>query len=99
MSFNIGSQPLTRWHPFLAATMLRSPEPTKEKVELTIFSITAIEIRHLISFTLLLLLRIQRYMCRHHDSTWAYANNSYPLYTALVIGFTRERCVALGLPL
>jgi len=56
--------------------MLRSPEPTKERVEPTILSLTAIEITHLTRFTLLLLLRIQRYMCRNHVVTWAYAINS-----------------------
>jgi len=56
--------------------MLRSPEPTKERVEAPILSIIAIEITHLTSFTPLLLVRIQRHMCRNHVATWAYANNS-----------------------
>jgi len=42
--------------------MLRFPEPTKQKVEPAILSITAIEITHLTRFTLQLLLRIKRYM-------------------------------------
>jgi len=42
--------------------MLRRPELTKERVELTILSIIAIEIRHLTKFALLLLLQIVRYM-------------------------------------
>jgi len=56
--------------------MLRRPEPTKEKVELTILSTIAIEISHLTSFALLLLLRILRYMWRNHVATWAQANNT-----------------------
>jgi len=51
--------------------MLRRPDPTKETVELMIFSIIAIAITHLTRFTLLLLLRIQRYMWRSHVTTWA----------------------------
>jgi len=73
---NSGLQPPTRWEPFVAATMLRRPEPTKETVEPMILSIKAIEIRHLTRFALLLLLRILRYMCRNHVATWAYAKNS-----------------------
>jgi len=30
---NSGLQPPTRWEPFVAGTMLRRPEPTKETVE------------------------------------------------------------------
>jgi len=46
------------------------PEPIKERVELTILSIIAVEIRHLTRFALLLLLQIQRYMWRNHVATW-----------------------------
>jgi len=56
--------------------MLCHPEKTKERVEPTILSIIAIEIRHLTWFTLLLLLRILRCMWRNHVATWAEANNS-----------------------
>jgi len=42
--------------------MFRSYELTKKRVELMILSITAIAITHWTRFTLLLLLRIQRYM-------------------------------------
>jgi len=62
--------------PIFAAIMLRGPKPTKERVEPTILSIIAVEITHLTRFTLLLLLRIQRYMWRNHVATWAQANNS-----------------------
>jgi len=51
--------------PIFVAIMLRRPEPTKEKVEPTILSTIAIEIIHSARFTLLLLLRIQRYMWRN----------------------------------
>jgi len=49
----------------VAALIVRRPEPTKERVERTTLGITAIELPHLNRFTLLLLLRIQRwaYMC------------------------------------
>ena len=60
----------------ISATMLRRPEPTKENVELTIFSIIATDITHLTRFTLLLLLRILHYMWRNHVATCAQANNS-----------------------
>jgi len=40
--------------------MLHCPEPTKERVEPTTIGITAAEIPHLIKFTLLLLVQIQR---------------------------------------
>jgi len=56
--------------------MLRCPEPTGGKVEPTILSIIAIEITHSTRFTLLLLLRIQRYMWRNHVATWPYADSS-----------------------
>ena len=69
-------EPPTRWDLFVAATMLRSPEPIKERVEPRILSIRAIEINHLTWFTFLLLLRIQRYMWWYHVVTWAYANDS-----------------------
>jgi len=75
-TFNSGFHPPTRWDPLVAATMLRRPEPTKERVELAILSKTAIEITHLTRFTHLLLLRIHRYMWHNHVDTWAYANNS-----------------------
>ena len=68
---NSGLQPSTRCEPFLAGTMLRRPEPTKETVEPMILRIIAIVITHLTRFTLLLLLRIQRYMWRNHVATWA----------------------------
>jgi len=64
-------QPPTRWEPFVAATMLRRPEPTKETVEPIILSMIAIAITHLTRLALLLLLRIQRYMWRNHCATWA----------------------------
>jgi len=66
-----GLQPPTRWEPFVAGTMLRRPEPTKETVEPMILSIVAIAITHLTRITLLLLLRIQRCMWRNHVATWA----------------------------
>jgi len=68
---NSGLQPPTRWKPFVAGTLLRRPEPTKETVQQMILSIIAIAITHLTRFTLLLLLRIQRYMWRNHVATWA----------------------------
>jgi len=61
LQVNSGLQPPTRWGPFVAGTMLRRPEPTKERVEPTILSVITIEIRHLIRFALLLQLRILRY--------------------------------------
>jgi len=51
--------------------MLCRPEPNKERVRPTILSIIAIEIHDLTRFTLLLLLRIQRYMWRYHVAIWA----------------------------
>jgi len=62
LQVNSGFQPPTCWELFVAGTMLHRPEPTKERVETTIISITAIEIRHLTRFALLMLLRFQRYM-------------------------------------
>ena len=53
---NSGLQPPTCWEPFVASTVLRRPEPTKERVEPTILSTIAIEITHLTRFALLLLL-------------------------------------------
>ena len=76
LQVNSGLQPPTRWEPFVASTMLRCPEPTKERVEPKIHSTIAIEITHLTRFALLLLLRILRYMWRNHVTTWAQANNS-----------------------
>jgi len=76
LQVNSGLQPPTRWEPFVAGTMLRRPEPTKERVEPTILSTIAIEITHLTRFALLMLLRIVLYMWRNHLSTWAQANNS-----------------------
>jgi len=64
-------QPPTRWEPFVADTMLCRPGPTKETVDSMILSIIAISTTHLTRFTLLLLLRIQRYMWRNHVATWA----------------------------
>jgi len=54
LQVNSGLQPPTCWEPFVAGTMLRRPESTKERDELTILSIIAIEIRHLTRFPLLL---------------------------------------------
>ena len=71
MQVNTGLQPPTRWEPFVAGTRLRRPEPTKDRVEPTILSIVAIEIRHLTRLAPLLLLRILRYMCRNHVATQA----------------------------
>jgi len=51
--------------------VLRHPEPNKEAVEEMTLSITVIAMTHLTWFTLLLLLRIQRYMWRNHVATWA----------------------------
>jgi len=66
MQVSTGLQPPTRWEPFIVDTMMRRPESTKERVELTILSIIPIEITHLTRFTLLLLLWILRYMrCNH----------------------------------
>jgi len=70
-TFNGGFQTPTRWEPFAAATMLRCPELTKDIVEPTTLSIIAIAITHSDRFTLLLLLRIHRYMWRNHVTTWA----------------------------
>jgi len=47
LQVNTGLQPLTRGRPFVAGTILRRPEPTKERVEPTILSIMAFEITHL----------------------------------------------------
>jgi len=71
LPINSGLQPPTSWEPFVAGTMLRCPEPTKEIIEPTILSIITIEIIHLTRFTLLLLVRILRYMWRNHVATWA----------------------------
>jgi len=68
---NSGLQPPTRWEAFVAGRMLRRSEPTKETVEPMILSIIEIAITHLTRFTLVLLLRIQRYMWRSHVATWA----------------------------
>jgi len=38
LQVSTGLQPPTRWEPFVSGTMLRLPEPTKEKVEPTILS-------------------------------------------------------------
>ena len=43
---NSGLQLPARWQPFVAGTMLRRPEPTKETVEAMILSIIAIAITH-----------------------------------------------------
>ena len=74
-TFNSGLQLPTRWDTFAPATVLRCPEPTMERAEPTILSIIAIRIIHLIRFTLLFLLRRQRFMWRDQFATWAYANN------------------------
>jgi len=68
---NSGLQPPTRWELFVPGTMLRRPEPSKETVEPSILGIIEIAITRLTRFTLLLLLRIQRYMWRNHVATWA----------------------------
>jgi len=71
-----GSSHLLQWEqPFVAGTMLRRPEPTKERVESTILSVIAIEIKPLTRFALQLLLRILRYMWRNHVATWTKVNN------------------------
>jgi len=70
LQVNTGLQPPTRWETFVAGTMLRRREPTKERVELTILSIIAIDITHLTRFALLLVLRIHRYMWLCHVATW-----------------------------
>jgi len=62
-TFNSGLQPLSRWEAFVAATLLRRPESTTERVPSTILSIIAIEITHLTRFTPVILLRIQRCVC------------------------------------
>jgi len=69
LQVNNGLEAPTRWDKFLAGTMLRRPELTKERVEPKILSITAIAITHLTRFALILLLRIQRYMWRNHVAT------------------------------
>jgi len=76
LQVNSELQPLIRWELSVAGTLLRRPKPTKERVEPTILSIMAIEITHLAMFTLLLLLRIQRYVWRNHVATWFSADNS-----------------------
>ena len=68
LQVNSGFQPPTRSEPFVAGTMLRRLEPTKERVEPTILSIIAIGIWHLTKFALLLQLRILCYMCRNQPS-------------------------------
>jgi len=95
---------------WLAATMLRRLESTKERGEPTILSITAVEITHLTRFTLLLLLRINRCMCRNQVPKWAYANTSgrnlnlskirfsclhYILQYDIWIGFVSEKLKSL----
>jgi len=42
LQVNIALQPPTRWEPFVADTMQRRPEPTKERIEATILSIIEI---------------------------------------------------------
>jgi len=76
LQVNDGLQSTTRWESFVTGTMLRWPEPNKERVEPTVLSIIVIDIRHLTRFALLLLLRILRYMWRNHVATWACGNNS-----------------------
>ena len=71
LQVNSGMQPSTCWKPFVTGTMLRRPEPTKERVEPTILSIIAVEIRDLTMFALLLQLSFLRYMRRNHVATWA----------------------------
>jgi len=71
LQVNTGLQPPTRWEPFVAGTILRCPEPTKEIIEPRILSIIANAIANLSRFTLLLLLRILSYMWRNHFATWA----------------------------
>jgi len=60
----------------VAITVMHRSEATKERVEWKTLGITAIEISHSTRFTLLLLLRRQRYMSRNHVATWDFANNN-----------------------
>jgi len=71
LQVNTGLQPPTRWRPFVVGTLLRRPEPTKERVKPTILSTIATEITHLTRFTFLLLLQIKRLMWRNHVVTRA----------------------------
>jgi len=68
--------------------MLRRSELTKERVEPTILSITAIEITYLTRFALILLLRIQSYMWRNHVATCVWANNNGRNSDVITIRFT-----------
>ena len=70
LPINSGLQPPTSWEPFVVGTILRCPEPTKEIIEPTILSIITIEIIHLTRFTLLLLVRILRYMWQRDYATY-----------------------------
>ena len=72
LQVNSWLQSPTRWEPFVAGTMHRRPESTKERVEPTILSLIAVEIRHLTRFALLLQLRFLRYMCLNHVATWVW---------------------------
>jgi len=45
LQVNRGLQPPTLWEPFVAGSTLRRPEPAKERVQATILSIIAIEMR------------------------------------------------------
>jgi len=60
----------------VAITVMHRSEATKERVEWKTLGITAIEISHSTRFTLLLLLRRQRYMSRNHVATWDFAKNN-----------------------
>ena len=71
LQFNTGLQPPTRWEPLVAGTMLCRPQQTKERVEPTILSKIANDIRHLTRFALLFLIQILRYMWRIHVATCA----------------------------
>jgi len=66
MIFNDEFQPPTRWEPFVAATMLRLPDPTKEPVKPTSVRTTAIAIPLATRFTLQF--RIQGYMWRRPNN-------------------------------
>ena len=103
-----GLQSPTPWEPFVAATILPSPEHTKERVEPTILSTTAIEIRQMTRFALLFLQRNQCYMWRNHVATWAnisgrnfhwnkirFSRLHYILQYSIWIGFGSEKVESL----
>ena len=71
----------------VAVTIMRHPEQTKETVERATLDITAVEIPHSIRFTLLLLLRIQRYMWRNHVATWLKSITVTGIWIEIRLGF------------